>query len=383
MELNKKNIKKIILLITFALLLFWCVNHIEQVKEILSNFFNVLSPIIIGLCLAFVFNILLKPFEKYWDRIFKKKLNKPVIQKLRRPVCLVLSVLVFLGAIFILLFMIIPQIGDTLSVIISSLPQYLTELEAWWNNIIVMLSDFGIVLPEFDFDISKLIEKLTSLFATSGLIDKTYSFTSGLLGAVFDVILGFVFSIYVLAMKEKICNVSRDIIYAIMPKNTADRTVEITAISNKTFTNFLTGQLMEAVIIGVLCFIGMLIFRFPYPLVISVLVGFTALIPYFGAFFGTAIGALFIVMENPAKAFWFIVFIIILQQIEGNLIYPKVVGKSVGMPGLLVMASVTLGGGFGGILGMIFAVPIVSVIYTICAEFLSKKNQDKITEKAE
>ncbi|MBQ8623542.1 MAG: AI-2E family transporter [Oscillospiraceae bacterium] len=372
MELNKKNIKIILLIISASILLFWGLNHLELVGDIIGGAFSVIAPFIVGLCLAFVFNVLLRPLENLWNKIFKKKKGK-LVGKLRRPVCLVLSILIIFAAIFILLFMIIPEITRTVSTIANSIPSYLEKIEVWWIELKSILEQYSIVIPTFDLDFNKIAEAITNLFKTSGLIDKTVDITGNIFNGVFNVVLGLVFSVYILAGKEKLGINTKKTMLAFLPKEKVDKAVDLAALSNKTFTKFITGQLTEAVIIGILCFIGMLIFRMPYALTISVLVAFTALIPVFGAFIGTAIGAFLILMVEPMKAFWFIIFIIVLQQLEGNLIYPKVVGKSVGLPGIWVITAVTIGSGMFGVLGMLLAVPVVSVLYTIVKEFINKR----------
>jgi len=206
------------------------------------------------------------------------------------------------------------------------------------------------------------------------------NFTSSLFGGIVDLVLGFVFSMYVLSQKEKLGSNVKKVMNTFLPQKRVGQVTEIIAISDKAFSNFITGQLTEALIIGALCFIGMVAFNMPYALTISVLVGFTALIPVFGAFIGTAIGAFLILMVSPIKAVWFIVFIIVLQQIEGNFIYPKVVGKSVGLPGIWVLTAVTIGNGMFGLLGMIVAVPTFSVLYTLLKKVVDNKTKkQKIT----
>ena len=208
-------------------------------------------------------------------------------------------------------------------------------------------------------------------------MNTTFNVTASIVSVVVDIVLGVAFSLYVLAQKETLGRQFKKIIYALFNQQKADRLLDLTRLTDGVFTKFVTGQLTEAVIIGVLCFIGMLIFRMPYALVISVLVGFTALIPIFGALFGTAVGAFLILLESPVKAFWFVIFIIILQQLEGNLIYPRVVGKSVGLPGIWVLVAVTVGGSAMGIGGMLFAVPVATVLYVIFKEYIQKKYKEK------
>ena len=373
MELNKKNVKVILLIISASILLLWGLNHLDFVLSIIGGAFSVIAPFIVGLCLAFIFNVLLRPLEGLWDKIFKKKKKTKFILKLKRPVCLVLSILIIMAVIFILLFMIIPEITRTVSTIASSVPSYLEKIEAWWIQLKELLEQYSIVLPSFDLDFNKIAETLTNFLKTSGLINKTVDITGSIFSGIFNMVLGLVFSIYILASKEKLGANTKKTLLAFLPKEKVEKAVDLAALSNKTFTNFITGQLTEAVIIGILCFIGMLIFRMPYALTISVLVAFTALIPVFGAFIGTAIGAFLILMVEPIKALWFIIFIIVLQQIEGNLIYPKVVGKSVGLPGIWVIIAVTVGSGLFGVLGMLLSVPVVSVLYTVIKEFINKR----------
>lgn len=373
MELNKKNVKVILLIISASILLLWGLNHLDFVLSIIGGAFSVIAPFIVGLCLAFIFNVLLRPLEGLWDKIFKKKKKTKFILKLKRPVCLVLSILIIMAVIFILLFMIIPEITRTVSTIASSVPSYLERMEAWWIQLKELLEHYSIVLPAFDLDFNKIAETLTNFLKTSGLINKTVDITGSIFSGIFNMVLGLVFSIYILASKEKLGANTKKTLLAFLPKEKVEKAVDLAALSNKTFTNFITGQLTEAVIIGILCFIGMLIFRMPYALTISVLVAFTALIPVFGAFIGTAIGAFLILMVEPIKALWFIIFIIVLQQIEGNLIYPKVVGKSVGLPGIWVIIAVTVGSGLFGVLGMLLSVPVVSVLYTVIKEFINKR----------
>ncbi len=378
MELNKGNIRKILLIITFAAVVFWSINNTGTLNTLFSKIISILSPFIIGLCVAFIVNVVMRNLEKLWDKIPSKK-NRKILNKLKRPVCIMLSFILIFGVIFILLFMIIPEISNTISMIINTMPQYFKEIEKWWVEIIRHMSDYSIVLPKIDIDFGKVLEKVSSTISQVGpaLVNRTFAITGSIFNAVFDIVLGLVFSIYVLAQKEKLGRGIRKIMYAFVDKKKTDNILEICKLTNKTFSNFVSGQLTEACIIAVLCFIGMSIFRFPYALAISVLVGFTALIPVFGAFIGTGIGAFLILMVSPIKALWFIIFILILQQLEGNLIYPKVVGKSVGLPSMWVLTAVTLGGGMLGVFGMLVAVPIFSVIYTLFAKYIDKRVKKK------
>lgn len=364
MILNKENIRKILFIICFAMLLFWGLNHAAAVLEILKGLLGIIAPFLIGLCFAFIINVLLSPIEKRWDGHVHKRSGK-LLKKLKRPVCLILSTLIIAGVIFILLFMVVPEIQRTISIIIDMFPQYMIRMEQWWADLTAFLSDFAIVLPQPALNLSELGKMAGDFFSESGrsFVGKTLDITTSIFSGVFNVVLGLVFAFYVLSQKETLGRHMKKLLYAYLPSEKVDRVLEFSSLTKKNFTNFVTGQLTEALIIGALCFIGMLIFRMPYAPMISVLVGFTALIPVFGAFFGTAVGAFLILMVDPIKALWFILFIIVLQQLEGDIIYPKVVGKSVGLPGIWVLAAVTIGGSAFGVLGMLLSVPVCSVLY--------------------
>lgn len=376
MEFNKSNIKKILLIITFAAFVFWLASNYTVALSLIKVIISVISPFIIGLCVAFIINVLLRQLEKLWVKIPSKK-NKALLEKLKRPVCLVGSILIIIGSIFILMFMIIPEISKTITMIIDTMPQYFNKLEEWWLDIRKLMSEYAIVLPEMDIDFGGIIDKVSSTISQIGpaFVDRTFAFTGSIFNGVFNFVLGLVFSMYVLAQKEKLSASVKKVLNALFDKNKVDSILEVCSLTNITFRNFVSGQLTEAGIIALLCFIGMCIFGFPYPLAISALVGFTALIPVFGAFIGTGVGAFLILMVSPIKALWFIVFIIVLQQLEGNLIYPRVVGKSVGLPGIWVLTAVTIGSGLFGLLGMLVAVPTFSVLYALFKRYVDKKSR--------
>ncbi len=386
MEFSKKTWKNLFLLITAVLLIAFGLQHIDAIGSGVSAVLSIFSPIFLGICIAFIVNVPMRSLERLWDRLFRRELYVSGTKKgrslkhqlstaLRRPLCMILSYLLIAGLLFAVVFMLIPQLGAAFNDFASMLPGYLADLEALWVKAQTLLDDFGFVLPDFAIDIKRLntdgiFSTVKSFFAEWGshILDTTVSITTSVFSGVFNVVLALVFSIYMLAQKEMLCGQIKRILRALFSEKRVVTLVSFADLVNKTFTNFITGQLTEAVIIGVLCGIGMAIFRMPYAFVVSVIVGFTALIPVFGAYVGTAVGAFLILLAEPVKALWFVVFIVVLQQLEGNLIYPRVVGKSVGLPGLLVLAAVTVGSSVGGILGMLLAVPVCSVIFTVCAQ---------------
>lgn len=372
------SLRNAIILVAFAILFYWGVNHTDKPIALINGFISVLSPFIIGLALAFVMNVLMNPLERLWQYIWRKSKTQRHL-KFKRPVCLVLSTLIFLGIISAVLFMIIPEFTHTAESFIKNIPQYVTQVGGWWARLTVFAERFGLTLPEFSLDAKVFVDKIGLILKDndSFIFSKTLDITTSIFSIVFNVVLAFVFSIYILAQKEKLGKQCKNILYAFFKDKKVDKFLGFLRLTNQTFVNFMTGQFTEAVIIGVLCFIGMTIFGMPYATIISVLVGFTALIPIFGALIGTSIGAFLILLVSPVKAFWFVVFIIVLQQLEGNLIYPKVVGKSVGLPGIWVLAAVTVGNNLWGIVGMLISVPCCAVLYTLLQETvrarLSKK----------
>lgn len=376
---NKKFLKYVLLVITFTFFLFWIATNADKAFGAVEKVVTLFSPFLVGLCLAFIINTLLVPFEKIWDKIPSKKGGK-VKAKLKRPVCLILSTLIVIGAVFAIIFMLIPELINTFSSLVKMLPDVAKKLEGWWIDLRVWLEHYNIVLPALDFDTGKVLDTVNTFISNYGekFINTTFHITTTIVTFVVNLVLAIVFSIYLLSQKETIGRQAKKVLFAVFRNDKVEKLLSVASLSNQSFSKFVAGQLLEAVIIGTLCFIGMLIFRMPYAGVISVLVGFTALVPVFGALIGTAVGAFLILLVNPMKALWFVVFIIVLQQVEGNFIYPKVVGKSVGLPGIWVLVAVTIGGGAFGIPGMLFGVPVCSVVYVLLKEFVAKRTGKEV-----
>lgn len=375
---GKSTFKALLMIIAAAILLYWALSHSDKLFTLLGGIMSLLAPFLVGFGIAFIINVLLRPIEKLWDKIFGRSKGK-LAKNLKRPIALTLSTLIMLGLIFALVFMVIPEFEKTISNIADSMPQYLEQIKSWWNGVLDWAEGYGIVLPEFTIKTDEIISMASSFISNfdTGILDKTLGITASIFGAIVNFIIAFAFSLYVLAQKETLGEAAKKTLFALLPEKKVSTILDFASLTNQTFTNFVTGQLTEAVIIGILCFIGMLIFGMPYAPVVSVLVGATALIPVFGGFIGTGIGAFLILFVSPIKAVWFVVFIIVLQQLEGNLIYPRVVGKSVGLPGILVLAAVTIGGGAFGIVGMLLSVPTCAVIYSLCKTAVDKRLKEK------
>lgn len=377
-ELNRKNITKILLIITFAILLFTVTQKFSAVLVALGVVLKVISPFLIGGGIAFIINVLMQLVE---NKLFAPLNRRPgkIWPKIRRPVSLLLSLFLIIGAVLVLMLLIIPEIQRSVMLIVQEMPQYMETFQAnvtGWMNRLNISAD---TLKDLKIDWQSLSSGLMDFLknGSTSVINTTVGITSGILSTLFNLVLGFAFAIYILADKEKLGRQIRKTCYALMKREKADGMFSILSLSNSIFQKFITGQFTEAVIIGVLCYIGMLILRLPYAAMISALVGFTALIPVFGAFIGTGVGALLILIISPIKALWFIIFIVVLQQVEGNLIYPKVVGKSVGLPGIWVLVAVTIGGGVYGAVGMLISVPLCSVLYCLFRRFIRDKSREK------
>ena len=308
---------------------------------------------------------------------FMQRSKRKLVRKMRRPLCLVLSILIILGMIAFLLIMIVPEIQRTVQTIASSMPTYILEAQNWVNSMAEKLGLPWEIVSDINW--SKAVSAVTSYLQEHGasIFNTTIGVTTSVFVGLFNFILGFVFAIYLLMQKEKIGEQFNRLLYAYIKKERVDKFLSVMSLAQNVYSRFVTGQLTEALIIGVLCFIGMFIFSMPYATLISTLIAFTALIPMIGAFIGTAIGALLILMVDPIKALWFVVFIIVLQQFESNLIYPRVVGKSVGLPGIWVLAAVTIGGSLFGIGGILLSVPLCSVLYTLLSNAIENRLRKK------
>lgn len=380
MELNKKNIKRILLLVACSIILYWALNNLSTLGKLLGSFFSLFSPLLIGAGIAYVMNLLLKAIERLWDMALKKAPELWRV-KLKRPICLTATILLFLGIIFAIFFILIPRLEEAGSTLIANVPGYITQIQNWWGSLVDFAAGHGVTLPELSMnveDATKFISKILSS-DSSNVVNTTIDITTSILGALVNILLALVFSVYMLAQKETLISQSRRLLLAALPRKAGQRTMHILKLTNNAFSSFVTGQVTEAFILGSLCCIGMLILRLPYALPVSVIISFTSLIPIFGAWIGAATGAFLIVFVSPIKALTFLIFLLILQQVEGNLIYPKVVGKSVGLPGLWVLAAVTIGGGIFGMLGMLLGVPICSVIYALVQDFIRSQPAEDLT----
>lgn len=370
MELNKENTKKIILILCAAILFCIGLINLHSVWAFIMQLLSTLTPIIIGLCIAFVLKPLTSIIEKrmlgFLSTRFPKK-GKTVA----RGLSVVLSLIIVAGIIALLLLLVIPEVQDAFTILGNTLPASFTTL---FNNINELLARFDVSFRIPIGETSGWIDLLSTAKSylqsafDSGALNDIASTALSVLGGLMNFVLGIIFSIYVLMQREKIRDFVARFIKAFTKETAAARIFHVTHQTKVSFRNFVTGQLTEAVIIGLLCFFGMLIFRFPYPTATSAVVGVMAVVPVFGAWIGAILGALLCLSDSFTRALLFILFFIILQQLENNLIYPRVVGKSLGLPGMLVFISVILGASFAGVVGILLSVPLCSVIFVLTKE---------------
>ncbi len=374
MELDQKNTKRILLIVAFGVVLFWTLINLSKVFDMLGTIVSLLTPFLVGLALAFIMKVPMKRIEHLLENLSAHGKHKR-FKKAIRPISITLTLLMIVLIIFFIFFLVIPDVAKTVILIKDQIPEFIAQVQEWWKTYEQHLPTISSWFSSLDINWGKYMETFADYLQKGavGVVNATVTFTTSLFSGLISFILGFIFAVYILMQKEKLAVQCKKLLYSFVPEKYSDETVRIARVSDRCFANFISGQCTEAVILGCLCFIGMMIFRFPFALTISVLVGFTALIPIFGAFIGTAIGAFLIFVTDPLSALWFILFILILQQIEGNLIYPKVVGTSVGLPSLWVLLAVTVGGTSMGIVGMLINVPIASVLYILLSEVAASR----------
>lgn len=379
MFINKRN-RKIIAIIAAAIILS-CLG-IKYFPEVASFFVHILDAcyaLILGCVIAYILNIVLKKYEKIY---FPKSKNK-LVKKSKRGVCIALSIFTVLAIIVIIVIIVIPEIYKCFELLSDAIPNAFDNIKAWINENIK--SDFILnKVNNFKFNWETLEPAILGFFNANPaqLLNSVISVTSSIVGTIADFIIAIVFAVYILYNKEKLSRQFTKLTKAYGKPDKNKKLLGYFKIADKTFSSFIVGQCTEAVILGFLCFIGMIILRFPYAGVTGAVVGLTALIPIVGAFIGAIIGAFLIFTVSPIKAVMFIIFLIILQQCEEAFIYPKVVGKSIGLPGMWVLAGITVGGGLFGVVGMLIGVPIAATVYKILQKSVNSRIKEKKIVKA-
>lgn len=375
--MDKKLFRSYLLLITFTVLLVLLVTKIDLLAGGAAIVLRLLKPFFIGFAIAFVLNI---PYEAI-RRALHKYGRSQRRQRLSKPLAILGAYMLSFGILGGVIAIVIPEVVRSINMLVNNSDTYMQNFQsvlAWFSQFdIPQLTDLDLktLFDSLQQELQGLMEQ--TINAMSVLFPQIFSVTTNIVQGVVNTVIGLIVSIYLLSSKEILCRQVKRMTYAFLPRRIADECVEVCQLISQCFSNFVSGQLMEACILGLLCFVGMRIFRFEYAFLISLLVGVSAIVPVVGAFIGTIPAVFLLFLVEPMQAVWFIVFIVILQQIEGNLIYPKVVGESVGLPPLWVLMGIVVGGGLGGILGMLLGVPLFTVIYKL----LSQATQQRLERK--
>ncbi|RDU22485.1 AI-2E family transporter [Anaerosacchariphilus polymeriproducens] len=376
MELNKDNMKKLMGLIVFTILVLVGIQRMDMVLEGFSFVWRIIFPFVLGGAIAFVLNVPMHFIEMNLNKLMKKSV---IGKKISRPISLILSILIVIGVISLVAFVVIPELSVTLIGLGTNIEKFIPKAEAWVEEMFRNNTQISNWLNDVELNWDKMLESAMEFFRSGAgnVLSSTMIVAKTIANAVTNICIGFVFACYILLQKEKLHVQSKKVLYALLPKRKVLSVLYISKLSYKTFASFVTGQCVEAVILGFMFFITMSLLGFPYALLVGILIAFTALIPIFGAFIGCAVGVFLILMISPVKALAFIFLFLILQQIEGNLIYPHVVGNSVGLPSIWVLVAVTIGGNLMGVVGMLIFIPISSVLYTLFREWVYKRLKNK------
>ena len=383
MSQKQRSNKEIMLLIVFTAIVCLGVLNFSTLLGLAKSFVGMLKPFIIGAAIAFVVNLPMKYIEENWLTHLPKKL-----QNSKRTIGIVLSLLFFVAVIAFVVITVIPQVGRTLNQLTQKIPVFINKvivqaevLLADNPEALAFLNSLELQNMNWNGIITKGADFLKN--GVGSLVSSTVTVAGSVFGSIVNGIISFIFSIYVLSQKETLKRQAERMIRAYFKEKTQAKILYVSQLMYRNFFKFLTGQCVEAVILGALFVVAMTIFRMPYAFMIGVLIAFTALIPLVGAFIGCFVGAFFILVDTPVKALWFLIMFLVIQQLEGNLIYPKVVGNSVGLPSLWVLVAVTLGSSMFGVVGMLLFIPLFSTAYTLIREDVNKRNRTKALKAAE
>lgn len=366
LEVNKKTIFRIFLGVAACIVLYWLLNEVESVKLVLGAALNILSPFITGGCIAFIANVPM--------RFFENKLLKVQNSGLRRAIALVITfiaIAIVIGGVVLLL---IPQVVETVELLAPAIYDFFLKLEVYINEFLVENPEAMAYLQNnstgASLDWAAFVQKIAAILgnSVSTILQSAVSTIGSVASFAMDLFVAIVFAIYCLFQKETLARQGRKILYAFTKERFADRTIYILRLSNSTFSNFLSGQCIEVCILGAMIAVAMAVLKMPYIPLVSVLVAVTAFVPIVGAWVGCFVGAFLMLVSDPMQAVWFVLMFLVVQQIEGNLIYPKVVGNSIGLSGMWVIVAISVGGDLFGVVGMLLMIPFASVVQTVLRE---------------
>jgi len=386
MELTRETMKKLALLIAFAALAFTVFEWIDSVAAALRFLGGILSPFLIGAAVAFILNVPMRFLEtKLFTSAMQRKSGKKALPRtLIRVVSLLLTIAFIIVILLILVLVVVPQLASTIAGLGVTIQGFVLRFLAWLESVFAnnpdithYLQSLTIDWRSFDWEgiLSSVVDFLKN--GAGDMLSTTISAAAGLVSGIATAFIAFVFALYLLLQKEKLGLQCRKALYALLPETWAAQIIRVCALSNRIFSSFITGQCTEAVILGLMFFVAMSLLKMPYALLVGCLISVTALIPIVGAFIGCAVGAFLLLMVSPMQSLIFVIMFLVLQQVEGNLIYPHVVGSSVGLPSIWVLAAVTIGGNLMGVVGMLIFIPLVSVVYTLFREYVYRRLKEK------
>lgn len=376
--MDKKNMKNIMLLILFTVLLYVGLQNMDVVLDVVAGMISLVFPFLLGCAIAFVLNVPMSFIERNIFRKGKQKDHK-IAQRISRPVSLIFAILLVALIILVVGLVVLPELGKTAMGLGKGIETGIQNLQKWIDS--TFQNNTAIVewANSLDIQPQKMVDSVLQMLknGVNNILSSTVNVTMGIVNTALNTSIAFVFACYILVQKEKLMVQAQKALFAILPRKTVEYLLHVCTLANNTFSRFVTGQCIEAVILGSMFFVTMTIFKFPYAMLVGVLIAFTALIPIFGAFIGCLISALLILLVSPMKALLFLILFLVLQQIEGNLIYPHVVGGSVGLPSVWVLVAVTVGGSLMGVVGMLIFIPLVSVLYALFREWMYKSLRKK------
>ena len=374
--MDNQSYKKILKLIIIANILYFSLHNLSLIGNVIRNIINLFVPFITGICIAFILNIPMTFFEKHIQKYMKNK------QSARMP-AIFITIFVFIIVINLIISMIIPEVVNSFNELRTNLPYALKNIQGFLENpdniIVKNISKLGLNFTNITDNISNGL-KDTSFLNAGNTLQSIFSITTSVFSTMMNTFLGIIFAIYMLSQKEVLIKQVKSLILAIFGDEQAEKIVDFFKIVSSSFAKFIAGQGKESTILGFLFLISMTLLRLPKAVPISAIIGVFSLIPLFGVMIAFVYAVLSLLIISPIKALWFMILFVILQQIEGNLIYPRVVGKSVGLPAILVLLSIIISGGLAGFLGMIIAVPTMSVIYILVSRFVMRRTGEDWNE---
>lgn len=378
MEFNKQTRNYILQILIVGILMYCGIQRLDVVIRAFRFIINIFKPFFIGIVIAFILNVPMKHIEK---NLFVKR---DKLKKLRRPLAYLITLFCVLGVLTIVLAIVIPELIDTFATLVERIPPTIVMIQSKVTELLEAYPALEATILTLEIDWTVLSNTVVGFVQNlaANMINSGIGIVTTIIGGITTSVIAFIFSIYLLMQKEKLLSQLKQIFYAVLPNKITEKILSVGVLANHTFSNFLSGQCVEAVIIGTMFVIAMSVFRMPYAMLTGIVIAVTALVPIFGAFVGCGIGALLIFIDNPIQALWFVVMFLIIQQIEGNLIYPYVVGNSVGLPSVWVLVAVTIGGSLFGIGGILFFIPMSSVLYTLFKEMIKRRLKErKVPEK--